>query len=122
MARQLLESGRQDGQPLATNSVKLAHRVLHRALADAVRWNLIVVNPASGVRVPKGTTKAMKVWTAEDAKRFLDALADDRLVGCGRWRCTPGCDAASWPACGGATSTSKTARSPSPNNAPPPTT
>ena len=22
----------------------------------------------------------MKVWTAEDARRFLDALADDRLV------------------------------------------
>ena len=76
----LLTSGRQDGRPLATNSVKLAHRVLHRALADAVRWNLIFVNPVSSVRVPKGTTPEQRVWTAAEARQFLDALADDRLV------------------------------------------
>ncbi len=76
----LLTSGRQDGTPLAANSVKLAHRVLHRALADAVRWNLIFVNPVSAVRVPKGTTKELRVWTAEEARQFLDAVADDRLV------------------------------------------
>ena len=76
----LLAGGRADGGPLAVRSVQLSHRVLHRALADAVRWNLIALNPASGVRVPKGERKEMKVWTAEDAKRFLDALADDRLV------------------------------------------
>src|SRR4029077_10947082 len=66
----LLESGRYDGKPLATNTVKLAHRVLHRAMADAVRWNMLVVNPVSAVRVPKGTTKVLTVWTADDAKRF----------------------------------------------------
>jgi integrase len=77
---ELLRSGRQDGEPLSVNSVKLAHRVLHRAMADAVRWNLIVVNPLSAVRVPKGPSKELKVWTADDARRFLDALADDRLV------------------------------------------
>jgi integrase len=76
----LLTSGRQDGKPLATNSVKLAHGVLHRALADAVRWNLIFVNPVSSVRVPKGTTPEQRVWTAAEARQFLDALADDRLV------------------------------------------
>jgi predicted nucleotidyltransferase len=76
----LLTSGRQDGRPLATNSVKLAHRVLHRALADAVRWNLIFVNPVSSVRVPKGTTPEQRVWTVAEARQFLDALADDRLV------------------------------------------
>ncbi len=76
----LLDGGRADGGPLAVRSVQLSHRVLHRALADAVRWNLIAANPASGVRAPRGERKEMKVWTAEDAKRFLDALADDRLV------------------------------------------
>ncbi len=40
-----------------------------------------MVNPASAVRVPKGTAKALHVWTSEDAKRFLEALKDDRLVG-----------------------------------------
>ncbi len=50
----LLDHGRRDGKPLAVNSVKLAHRVLHRALADGVRWNVLPINPASSVRVPKG--------------------------------------------------------------------
>ncbi len=76
----LLNRGRKDGGPLAMNSVKLAHRVLHRALADAVRWNLIVVNPASQVRVPKGESAELTVWTAEEAKHFLGGVAEDRLV------------------------------------------
>lgn len=77
----LLTDGRQDGQPLAVASVKLAHRILRRALADAVRWNLIVSNPAAATRVPKGETKELTVWSAEEAKRFLDAIVEERLVG-----------------------------------------
>jgi len=76
----LLEGGRKDGGPLSVASVKLAHRILHRALTDAVRWNLIAVNPATGVRAPRGEPNEMTVWTAEEAKRFLDAMADDRLI------------------------------------------
>ena len=40
--------GRADGGPLAVRSVQLSHRVLHRALADAVRWNLIAGQPGLG--------------------------------------------------------------------------
>lgn len=77
----LLDHGRRDGTPLAVNSVKLAHRVLHRALADGVRWNVLPSNPASAVRVPKGEHKEMSVWTSEEARRFLDSLEQDRLRG-----------------------------------------
>ena len=45
-----------------------------------MRWNLIFVNPVSSVRVPKGTTPEQRVWTAAEARQFLAALADDRLV------------------------------------------
>ena len=76
----LLRGGSKDGGPLSVASVKLAHRILHRALADAVRWNLIAVNPATGVRAPRGEPNEMTVWTAAQAKRFLDAFADDRLI------------------------------------------
>ncbi len=76
----LLDHGRKDGTPLAANSVKLAHRVLHRALADGVRWNIIATNPASSVRLPKQPHREMKVWTPEQAANFLHALGDDRLV------------------------------------------
>lgn len=76
----LLDGGRHDGGPLSVASVKLAHRILHRALADAVRWKLIAANPASGVRVPRSAPSEMTVWTSDEARRFLDAVADDRLV------------------------------------------
>ena len=76
----LLDGGRHDGDPLAVASVKLAHRILHRALADAVRWNLIAVNPAWGVRVRRSAAPEMTVWTSDETRRFLDAVADDRLV------------------------------------------
>jgi integrase len=65
---------------LSVASVLLAHRILRRALADAVRWNLIVTNPAAATRVPKGEPKEMTVWSADDARRFLDAVSDDRRV------------------------------------------
>ena len=78
---ELLDHGRRDGTPLAVNSVKLAHRVLHRALADGVRWNVLPTNPVSSVRVPKGEHREMTVWTSEEARRFLDSLSADRLRG-----------------------------------------
>jgi hypothetical protein len=70
----LLESGKRDGGGLSVASVKLAHRILRRALADAVRWNVIVTNPAAATRVPKGEPKELAVWSADDARGFLDAL------------------------------------------------
>jgi integrase len=75
----LLEHGRKDGTPLATRTVHVAHRVLRRALADAVRWSLIPSNPASTARAPKLEAREMTVWTAEQASRFLRAVADDRM-------------------------------------------
>ena len=76
----LLEHGRKDGTGLASRSVQLAHRVLHRALADAVRWNLLMVNPASRVKAPKANSAEMQAWTAEEAVRFLGGVAETRLL------------------------------------------
>jgi integrase len=76
----LLDHGRMDGGALAVASVQLAHRILHRALADALRWNLVPANPASGARVPRGERREMRVWTAEEATMFLASVADDRLA------------------------------------------
>ncbi len=76
----LLEHGRKDGSGLSSRSVQLAHRVLHRALADAVRWNLLMVNPASRVKAPRANSAEMQAWTAEEAVRFLGGVADTRLL------------------------------------------
>lgn len=56
--RQQLESGRmkpRKGEPMGLNpqTVLHYHRLLHKALAQAVRWNLLTVNPADRVDAPK---------------------------------------------------------------------
>jgi integrase len=76
----LLASGRADGGPLSPRSVQLTHRILHRALADAVRWRLLPLNPADQVRGPKVERKEQTVWTVGEAARFLDAVVGDRLA------------------------------------------
>ena len=76
----LATNGRQSGLGgLSTRSVIYAHRILSNALGDAVRWGLIMRNPATLVSPPRLVTPEMRVWSAEDARRFLDAVSDDRL-------------------------------------------
>jgi integrase len=76
----LLDHGGVGGRPLSVRSVQYAHRVLHRALADAVRWNLIPINPASGARAPRVQRSELTVWTAEEAATFLQHVAQERLA------------------------------------------
>ena len=76
---QLRRHGRRDGGELSARSVQLAHRVLHRALADAVRWHVLPTNPATAARAPKVERTEMRVWSATEAARFLAATADERL-------------------------------------------
>lgn len=76
---ELLERGGRGGRPLAPRTVSIVHRVLHKALADAVRDGLLVRNPADVVNRPRAGTKAMRAWSADEARRFLEAVAGDRL-------------------------------------------
>jgi integrase len=76
----LTSSGRVDGRGgLSPRSVIYAHRILNSALSDAVRWGLVPRNVAALVRPPRLVTREMKVWSAADARRFLDSVADERL-------------------------------------------
>ena len=76
----LLDHGGKNGRPLSSRTVQLGHRVLHRAMADAVRWNLISFNPLTGVRAPRAVGAEMTAWTAEQSVAFLTAVADERLI------------------------------------------
>jgi hypothetical protein len=49
----LLRSGGHHGRPLGAGTVHRIHVVLHRALAQAVRWEWIWVNPASSASPPR---------------------------------------------------------------------
>jgi len=49
----LLRAGGREGRPLVPGTVARVHGVLHRALAQAVRWDWIWLNPASNATPPR---------------------------------------------------------------------
>ena len=57
----------------------MVHRVLRKALNDAVLWGLLVRSPLLGVKPPRHEAPEMRAWTPDEARRFLDAVDDDRL-------------------------------------------
>jgi len=81
----LLEGGRRNkrGGALSPASVRYVHRVLRKALGDAVRKGSLARNPASLADPPKDTARVdgseMHVWTAAELARFLGAIRDERL-------------------------------------------
>lgn len=76
----LTRSGRRDGKGgLSSSSGTYCHRILKMAFADAVKWDLIERSPIELVSPPRKVTPEMSVWSVEDVRRFLTAVADDRL-------------------------------------------
>jgi integrase len=60
-------------------SVRYIHAVLHRALEQAVRFNLIPFNPASRVDPPKVRQEEITPLDSEQARAFLSAARGDRF-------------------------------------------
>lgn len=69
-----------EARGLARSTVRLLHTQLHRALADAVRWDLLVRNPADLVDPPKPTRRVLTTWTADQLRTFLAGVAGDQLA------------------------------------------
>jgi integrase len=65
---------------LARSTVRLIHTQLHRALADAVAWDLLVRNPSDLVDPPKPVRRVLTTWTADQLRTFLAGVAEDRLA------------------------------------------
>src|SRR5829696_8633019 len=63
---------------LAPPSVRRVHAVLHAALEEAVRGDLIPRNPAAHANKPKVRQEEIEPLDAEQARRFLDAARGDR--------------------------------------------
>jgi len=85
--RKLEKSGRLNeshrGEGLSPRTVRYVHTIIRRALKDAVRQKLVVVNVALNADPPtaKMATEAapeMRTWTAEELGRFLTFTQDDR--------------------------------------------
>src|SRR5262249_21967867 len=60
------------------NTINKAHTTISKALNDALRHGLVVRNVASLATKPKLTQEEMKIYTPEQARRFLEAARGDR--------------------------------------------
>lgn len=69
---------------LSTTTVRYCHRLLRRALQDALRWDLIDRNVCDAVVAPRRADTEMTVWSPPDVRRFLAFVNDERLVA--MWR------------------------------------
>lgn len=63
----------------APQTVKHIHRVLHRALKDALRWQLVSRNVCDAVDAPRVPRKEMQVLTGDQAQQLLEAAKGDPL-------------------------------------------
>lgn len=78
------ENGRVNGDaPLAPKTVRDAHKILHRALKDAVRWGYVernvaeMADPPSAKLVNAARKEAIRTWSGEQLLHFLELMRDD---------------------------------------------
>lgn len=60
----------------APASVLQSHRVLSSALRQAVRWQVMAVNPAAAVRPPRPERAQLTIPTTEESRMMLEASRD----------------------------------------------
>jgi integrase len=74
---QALYAKLQDELKLGPRSIKYTHSVLSGALKQAIKWNMLAVNPALGVTLPRQVRHDMQSLTPEQAQAFLAACERD---------------------------------------------
>lgn len=86
---QMLTCGGLRGAGLSRRTISYAHAVLHKALADAVRLEVIDANVADRVTLPRvdgrdSAPERLHVWDGDQVHTFLELTATDPLAGL--WR------------------------------------
>lgn len=66
--------GRWRDAGVGRRTLAIIHARLHRALRQAVLWGAISRNPAAGVEPPRSQSRRPQLWSAEEARRFVDGL------------------------------------------------
>jgi integrase len=64
---------------LSSTTVNHIHNVLHKALEQAVRWGMVPRNVTDLVDAPQTKRRTATVWTAEQARAFIEASRSHRL-------------------------------------------
>src|ERR671911_710401 len=71
--RDKLDSG------LTPATVQKIHAVLHKALAQALKWNMIPRNAAHSVKAPRPAPEEMHPLSPDEARRLIEAVRGDKL-------------------------------------------
>jgi len=75
-----LATGRRDGKGgLSPATVVYIHRIIKHALADAVRWELLLRNPAAAVDPPKVERGNLTTYDMAQTAQLLEAFRGSRL-------------------------------------------
>jgi len=74
--RRLREKGGRAGRPLAPATIRRAHGILHRALAQGVRWGWLGVNPACSASPPRVPIPNIRPPSPAELARLF-ALAEE---------------------------------------------
>lgn len=76
----LLERGRvKTLGGLSPKTVQNVHRMLHRALRDAVKWGQLPRNYAEDAEPPRASRPRPTIWTPEQLGQFVRHVRDDRF-------------------------------------------
>ncbi len=76
---ELERSGGRRGQGVSAKTLANVHGILHKALADAVRWDRVVRNVADLVDPPRAAKPKTEVWTLDELRAFIRHVEDDEL-------------------------------------------
>jgi hypothetical protein len=60
---------------LSARTIRYTHAVLFSALRQAVRWKLLLTNPAEDLDLPSQPRRRFTVFDVEQAKRFIAAIS-----------------------------------------------
>ncbi len=93
--RQTVESAEPDEpKGLSPRTVRYVHTILHAALKDALRWNLVARNVADAATPPSAAavrSHRPKAWTADQLRAFLDYTSDSQYLPAWIFLATSGC-------------------------------
>jgi integrase len=77
---ELLEHGARDAKPLGAETTRKVHRLMHRALRDAVKWGRVTRNAAASADPPRAVRPEVHAWSPADVGTFLKHAAGDDLA------------------------------------------
>jgi integrase len=78
-AKALATGRRKGGGGLSPRTVRQMHAILKSALAQAVKWEILVRNPAAAVRGPKVGRAAMHTYDLEQTAELIEAARGRRV-------------------------------------------